>query len=131
MRTNIRANPKRFLMGHDSEFAIFNRNKMAPIYGNINDLMGYDGLTAVTRTVEARSVPSECPVELINRLHDTFKKKIKQYPQVLNYNWQAGSFKINPIGMHQHYGVLEKDIKHETAAKIIGNISGALSLLIE
>ncbi len=131
MKRNTRKIAKHFLLGQDTEFVMLHKGKTAPLCGNIQDSCGYDGINAVNRVAEVRGVPSECPIEIVHRIREAFQTKIKSYPQVLNYTWQAGSYKLFPIGFHQHFGVTEKDIKHELANKIIGNYSGAISLLCE
>lgn len=130
MKTNIKKNPVKFLLGQDSEFIMLNKGKIAPMIGKAEDETGYDG-TGYHKISEVRSSPSECPLEIINFIHKAFNRKVKQYPQTLGYNWKSGSFFAHPIGSHFHFGVDKKTISHSTANKIISNYCGSLSLAIE
>ena len=130
MKTNIRDNPKRFLIGSDPEFMMLRNGKAAPMTGQYNDPVGYDG-TGYHKICEVRVVPTECPLEMINSIRYSFLNKVKKYPQTLNYDWVAGSFKLQPIGGHLHGSTKKEDILPETANLIIGNYVGALSLAIE
>jgi len=109
---------------------LLNRGK-AVIEGDIKSEFGADGLTGANKISEIRTLPSECPFELVNRIHGVFKRKAKSHPKVLDYKWQAGSFCLHSLAGHIHFGVPKKIIPHETANKVIANYLGSLSLAIE
>ncbi len=130
MKTDIKKNPIRFNLGNDSEFIMIHRGKCAPMIGNANDETGYDG-TGFHKISEVRSYPSECPLEIVNFIRQAFVRKVKKYPQVLNYTWKAGSFFLHPIGSHFHFDVKKETISHELANRIVSDYCGGLSILLE
>ena len=131
MKINIRSNPIRFLIGQDFEMMLLNRSgKSAPLECPANEEFGADG-TGFHKIREIRTVPTECPLETVNHIYHVFKRKVKKHPKVLEYNWQAGSFKLHPLGGHLQSNLSEKTIPHKTANRIISNYCGSISLLLE
>ncbi len=131
MRTNSRTTAKTFLMGQDVELYLLYNGRPAPFEGDIKSEFGLDGVTGKDKICEIRTVPSLCPLEIVNSIHQVFQRKIKLHPRVLNYDWHAGSFKIHSLGGHIHFGCLAKDAPSKTANQIVANYAGALSLALE
>src|SRR5882757_490221 len=103
MKKNIRKYLKTFMLGTDIELILSHRGRIAPFEGNKEEFFGQDGV--INKINEIRVAPSYEPIDLIHNIRKVFKDKIKKHPKVLNYNWMAGSFKLNkPISAHIHFG---------------------------
>lgn len=130
MKSNIRRKLKTFMLGTDIELILSHKNKIAPFEGKKEDEFGRDG--NINMINEIRVSPSSEPIDIIYNIRKVFKNKIKKHPKVLNYDWMAGSYKLErPISAHVHFGLSPKDIDFATANRIIGNYSAAISLAME
>ncbi len=131
MKTSIRKELKTFLIGQDAELYLLSHGQPAPFEGDIKSEFGLDGATGAARICEVRTPPSQCPIEIVNHIHQVFKRKIKTHPKTLSYDWHGGSFKIAPLGGHIHAGIDKKAIRPSLANKIVANYAGALSMAVE
>ena len=119
------------MLGQDVELYLLYHGKPAPFEGDIKSEFGLDGVTGASKTCEVRTVPSQNPLEIVNSIHQVFKRKVSSHPKTLGYDWYAGSFRLQPLGGHIHFGLTKHDIDFGTANKIVGNYAGALSLAVE
>jgi len=130
MKTNLRKNTVDFTIGHDVELILSHKGNRVLADNNIKDEFGADG-SGGWQITEIRTVPTPCPIETVNLIRSVFLRKTKKCPNVLNYDWLAGSYRLSrPIGGHIHAGT-GKMLEPSFANNVVGNYLGALSLALE
>ena len=91
-------------VGLDIEFSFEHNGNQIPAsnYLRFSDRFGTDGCSSI---VEIRPFPSEDPRYVINSLSRIMKMKIKRQPELLRFEWIAGSIAGGKsIGGHIHFG---------------------------
>lgn len=131
MKQSLSKNPKDFLMGTDSEYIIRSGRKVikASDYVSIEEPFGRDANGFI---FEVKSEPGD-PVQVVESLKNILNSGAQKFPELTEFNWQAGSFVCGqPLGGHIHFGIKKMIISPEDAAKqFLDHYVGAVSVLLE
>ncbi len=118
-----------FLIGADPEFTILRGNSVvrASDYGSDDNTFGADGNGV---TFEVRPKPNRNPLVVVSNIRDSFGRAIKDYDDLNNCKWKAGSFESGyPMGGHIHFGI--KNMDYRPLVNILDHYLGVILVLAE
>ena len=124
-----------FTIGADPEFALLNpRNGRIVSAGNwVSEDEGTEfGVDGNGTTFEVRPAPAKEPLDIVNNLHDIFVRATLEEPELIRFNWVAGTWHGGyPFGGHVHFGLSSRMISHKSAVDFLDHYVGVVSLLLE
>ena len=123
-----------FTIGADPEFALLNsRGRVVPAEDWVSEDEGTEfGADGNGTTFEVRPGPSKEPLEVVGNIHDIFVRTSLQEPDLLKFNWVAGTWRGGyPLGGHVHFGLTERQIAHRSAVDFLDHYLGVVTLLLE